>query len=147
MVNIFFEPLESNSYPELLKIIIDDPQNKKYSFEKKVYPSFRGLHWTDAGTRDYISFTPMVSGVHHIEISNATFYTGIELFSGMMNPYQQPSFIITLFLSFVIMLTGLFSLKKKAVMESIYSGKIVYDIICFCLAIPISWFILNNVVR
>jgi hypothetical protein len=147
MVTFFYEPLESNSYPELLKNIVVDPQKRKHSFDKQLYPSRRGIHWNDPGTNDYFSFIPKVSGVYHIEISNATFFTDIELFSGMINPYQQPSFMIALFISFVIMLTGLLSIKKKAIMELIYSGKIFNEIIYFCLAIPISWIIVHNVVR
>jgi hypothetical protein len=147
VVTFFFEPLGSDLYPELLKIIVIDPQNRRYSFDKKLYPEIHRTHWNDAGTNDYFSFSPKVSGVHHIEISNATFLSYIKLFSGMVNPYQQPSFMMTFFISFVIMLTGLLSLRKKAVMELVYSGKIVNEILYFCLAIPISWIILNNLIK
>jgi hypothetical protein len=143
VVTFFFEPIGSHSYPELLKIIVIDPQNRKYSFDKKLYPTIR----VGILPNDYFSFTPKVSGIHHIEIGNATSFTDIELFSGMINPYQQPSFMMTFFISFVIMLTGLLSLRKKAVMELVYSGKIVNEILYFCLAIPISWIILNNLIK
>lgn len=145
-MTFFFKPLGSDLYPELLKITVTDPQNRRYSFDKRLYPYIRGTHWNDEGTNDYLSFSPKVSGVHHIEISNATFFTDIELFSGMVNPYQQPSFMITFFISFVIMLTGLLSLRKKVVMELVYSGKIVNEILYFCLTIPISLIILNNLI-
>lgn len=59
-------------------------------------------------TEDYFSFTPKVSGVHHLKISNADLQTDIDLVSGMTNPYVKPFFILTLSASFVIMIAGLF---------------------------------------
>jgi hypothetical protein len=145
-VTIFLEEGERSLDTELLKIDVVDPQKKEYSFEMKFSPAL-GTNGKWDATRDFFSFTPKASGVHHIKISNADFLTHIELVSGMANLYQQPFFVITLFISFVIMLTGLFSLRKKAIMEAMYSGKIVNDIVCFCLAIPISWIIVHNVAR
>ncbi len=52
VVTFFFKPLGSDLYPELLKIIVIDPQNRRYSFDKKLYPYIRGTHWNDEGTND-----------------------------------------------------------------------------------------------
>jgi hypothetical protein len=145
-VTIFLEEEERSLDTESLKIVLVDPQKREYSFGKKFSPGL-GVNGKWDASRESFSFIPKASGVHHIKISNADFLTHIELVSGMANLYQQPFFVITLFISFVIMLTGLFSLRKKAIMESMYSGKIVNDIICFCLAIPISWIIVHNVAR
>lgn len=145
-VTIFIEEEVRSLDTESLKIDVVDPQKREYSFAKTFSPALGHSGKWDA-TRDSFSFTPKVSGVHHIKISNANFSTHIELVSGRANLYQQPFFVIALFISFVIMLAGLFSLKKKAIMESMYSGKMVNDIICFCLAIPISWIIVQNVAR
>ena len=148
VVTIVLKAEEQYSDSELLKIIVVDPQNIEYSWEKNLSVSgVRGRNGAVKGTEDYFSFTPKVSGVHHIKISNADFKTDIELVSGMVNPYGQPFFLITLFVSFVIMLTGLFSLRKKAIMELIYSGKLsVNEILHFCLAISITLIIVHNVV-
>jgi hypothetical protein len=148
VVTIVLRAEEQYSDSELLKIIVVDPQNIEYSWEKNLSVSgVSGRNGAVTGTKDYFSFTPKVSGVHHIKISNADFKTDIELVSGMVNPYGQPFFLITLFVSFVIMLTGLFSLRKKAIMELIYSGKLsVNKILHFCLAISISLIIVHNIV-
>ena len=146
LVTIFFDPLDSDSNQELLRIVLVDPQNKKYTFDKELHPYIRKIRWSDSEAKDYLLFTPKESGVHHIEMSNATSFTDIEIYSGMTNPYQQPSFMSTLFLSFVITLTGLFSLDIKGLIESIYSGKIAIEVLYCCLVIPISWIIVNSVV-
>ncbi len=147
-VTIVLKAKEQYSDSELLKIVVVDPQNIEYSWEKNLSVSgVSGRNGAVTGTKDYFSFTPKVSGVHHIKISNADFKTDIELVSGMANPYGQPFFLITLFVSLVIMLTGLFSLRKKAIMELIYSGKLsVNKILHFCLAISISLIIVHNIV-
>jgi hypothetical protein len=145
-VTIFLEEDERSLDTESLKIDIVDPQKKEYSFEKKFSPGL-GTNGKWDATRDSFSFIPKASGVHHLKISNATFDTDVRIVSGMANLYQQPFFVITLFVSFVTMLTGIFSLRKKAIMESMYSGKIVNDIICFCLALPISWILVHSVAR
>jgi hypothetical protein len=146
-VTIFLEEEEERSLDtESLKIDVVDPQKKEYTFEMKFSPAL-GTNGKWDATRDSFSFIPKASGVHHLKISNATFDTDVRIVSGMANIYQEPFFVITLFVSFVIMLTGLFSLRKKTIMESMYSGKIVNDIICFCLALPISWIIVHNVAR
>jgi hypothetical protein len=103
---------------ELLKIVVIDPENRKYSWEEKISGSTtKGFH------ENHFSFTPKASGVHHIEISNAIFETDIRVVSGMVNLYEQPSFVTILFLSLVVTLTGLFSIKKKAVMKQFIQGK------------------------
>lgn len=147
VLTIVFQAEEPYTDTELLKVNVVDPQNKEYSFEKNISVSAvrgRGLL---RGTTEYISFTPKVAGMHNIKISNAKFQTYVELISGMVNPYGQPLFMITLFVSFVITLTGLFSLRKKSIKELIYSGKIANELVYFCLTLPISWIIVNNVVR
>jgi hypothetical protein len=145
-VTVILEAEARSLDTESLKIVLVDPQKQEYSWEKKFSPAL-GSNGKWKGNIAYFSFTPKASGVHHLKISNAIFDTDVRIVSGMVNLYEQPFFVITLFLSFVIMLTGLFSLRKKKIMESMYSGKIVNDIICFCLAIPISWIILNTFVR
>jgi hypothetical protein len=103
---------------ELLKIVVIDPENRKYSWEENISGSTtKGFH------ENHFSFTPKASGVHHIEISNAIFETDIRVVSGMVNLYEQPSFVTILFLSLVVTLTGLFSIKKKAVMKQFIQGK------------------------
>ncbi len=147
VVTIVLKAKEPYSDSELLMIAVVDPQNRESSWEKNLSISaVSGRNGAVRGTKDYFSFTPKVSGLHHIKISNADFQTDIELVPGMANPYEQPFFVTTLFVSFVIMLTGCFSLRKKAIMELMYSGKIVNEILYFCLAIPISLIIVRNVV-
>lgn len=148
-MTISFETYRPYMNSELLKIDVVDPQNREYSWGKNfsgysVVGYYRAAAPT--GNKDYFSFTPEVSGVHHIQISNANFETEVTLVSGMINPYQKPFFMLMLFISLVIVVTGFFSLRKKAIMELIYSGKIANEIICFCLAIPISLIIVYSVV-
>jgi hypothetical protein len=145
-VTVIFESEVRPSNTETLKIDLVDPQKREYSWDK-TFSSALGRSGKWDASKEYFSFTPKVSGVHHLKISNAIFNTDVSIISGMVNLYDQPFFVVTLFLSFVIMLTCLFSLRKKAIMESMYSGKIVNDIICFCLAVPISWIIVHNIVR
>jgi hypothetical protein len=145
-VSVIFEDEAGSLDTESLKIDVVDPLKREYSWEKKFSPVLKGIgKWN--GLIAYFSFTPKASGVHHLKISNATFDTDVSIVSGMVNLFEQPFFMITLFLSFVVMITGLFSLRRKAIMESMYSGKIINDIICFCLAIPLTWILVNNVVR
>lgn len=148
VVTIILKAKESYSDSELLKIAVVDPQNKEYSWEKNVSVSaVSGRNGAVKEAKDYFSFTPKVSGVHHIKISNANFQTDIELVSGMANLYNQPFFLITLFVSLVIMLTGLFSLRERAITKLIYSGRLsVNEIFHFSLAILISLIIVHNVV-
>lgn len=149
VVTISFETYRPYTDSELLKIDDLDSQDREYSWGKNfsgysVIGSYRVA--VPTGNKDYFSFTPKVSGVHHIRIGNANFETDVTVFSGMRNPYQQPFFMVTLFISFIIVLTGLFSLRKKAIVELIYSGKIANEILYFCLAIPISLIIVYSVV-
>lgn len=146
-LTIVFQAEEPYTDSELLKVNIIDPQNRGYSLEKTLnVSSVRGR--ASPGTiKEYVSFTPLVSGMHHIKISNAKFQTNVELVSGMVNPYGQPFFLVTLFISLVIALTGLLSLRKKTIMDLVYSGKIANELIYFFLTVPISWIIVNSVVR
>jgi hypothetical protein len=110
---------------------------------------FLGLFYNGAliDTEDYFSFTPKVSGVHHLKISNADFQTDIDLVSGMTNPYDKPFFILTLSASFVIMIAGLFSLRMRVIIKLIKSRNLlVNEILRFCLGISISLIIVHNVV-
>jgi hypothetical protein len=146
-LTIVFQAEEPYTDSELLKVNIVDPQNREYSLKKTLnVSSVRGR--ASSGTiQEYVSFTPVASGMHHIKISNAKFQTNVELVSGMVNPFGQPFFLVTLFISLVIALTGLLSLRKKTIMDLVYSGKIANELIYFCLTVPISWIIVNSVIR
>lgn len=146
VLTIVFQAEEPYTDSELLKVNVVDPQNREYSLEKALSVSAVRGRGSSRETTEYISFTPKVSGMHHIKISNAKFQTDVDLISGMVNPYGQPFFMVTLLLSVVITLAGILSLKKKVITELVYSGKIVNELIYFCLTIPISWIIVNNVI-
>jgi hypothetical protein len=146
VLTIVFQAEEPYTDSELLKVNVVDPQKREYSLEKSLFVSAVRGRGSSRGNTEYISFTPKVSGMHHIKISNAQFQTNVELISGMVNPYGQPLFMVTLFFSVVITLTGLLSLRKKAITELIYSGKIANELVYFFLTVPISWIIVNNVV-
>ncbi len=145
VVTAIFSTKETDSSSELLKIDVVDPQNREYSWEYEFYGS--GLYGRSmTRNKDYFSFTPQVSGVHHIKISEADFRTDVKLISGMVNPHKQPLFLITLFLSFLIMLAGLFSLNERAIIESIKLRNLsINRVLNFCLAFSISLIIVYNV--
>lgn len=147
VLTIVFKAGEPFTDSELLKVNVIDPQKREYSLEKTVNVSAVRGRASPGPTTEYISFTPVVSGMHHIKISNAKFRTNVELVSGMVNPYGQPFFLVTLFISLVITLTGLLSLRKKTITDLVYSGKIANELIYFCLTVPISWIIVNSVIR
>jgi hypothetical protein len=139
---------ESYSDYESLKIVAVDPQNKESLWIKNISVSaVAGRNGVVRGTKDYFSFTPKVSGMHHLKISNANFQTDIELVSGMINPYGQPFFLVTLFISVIIVTTGLFSLRKKVIMKLIYSGSfLIKQVLHFFPAISISLIIVHHVI-
>ncbi len=147
ILTIVFQAREPYTDSELLKVNVIDPQKREYSLEKTLNVSAVRGRASSGTTTEYVSFTPVVSGMHHIKISNAKFQTNVELVSGMVNPYGQPFFLVTLFISLVIALTGLLSLRKKTIMDLVYSGKIANELIYFCLTVPISWIIVNSVIR
>ena len=147
ILTIVFQAREPYTDSELLKVNVIDPQKREYSLEKTLNVSAVRGRASSGTITEYVSFTPVVSGMHHIKISNAKFQTNVELVSGMVNPYGQPFFLVTLFISLVIALTGLLSLRKKTIMDLVYSGKIANELIYFCLTVPISWIIVNSVIR
>lgn len=57
-------------------------------------------------TIDFFSFTPKVSGIYHIKISNADFQTDVKIVSGMITPSEQPSYLPLLLISLIVMLAG-----------------------------------------
>ena len=147
ILTIVFQAREPYTDSELLKVNVIDPQKREYSLEKTLNVSALRGRASTGTTTEYVSFIPVVSGMHHIKISNAKFHTNVELVSGMVNPYGQHFFLVTLFFSLVIALTGLLSLRKKTIMDLVYSGKIANELIYFCLTVPISWIIVISVIR
>lgn len=143
VVTIVFRTRERYPTSELLNIVVVDPQNKEYFWEEKFYASSKSV----TRTRDFFSFTPEVSGIHHIKISNADFQTDVKFVSGMANPREQPLFLITMFVSFLIMFVGVLSLKYGTIMESIKSRRVsVKGALNFCIALSISLIIMYNTV-
>jgi hypothetical protein len=149
IVTIILETKEPCLNSELLKIVVVDPQNREYSWGKNFSGfTLSGSHGTTTvRNKDYFSFMPKVSGMHHVKISNAYFQTYIELVSGMVNPYEQPFFVITLFVSFLIMVTGLFSSMNRKTIDSIKLESLsVNGILHFSLAIFIGLIIVHIVI-
>lgn len=148
IVTIILKSKEPYLNSELLKIVVVDPQNREYSWEKNFSGlTLTGSHGTTVRNIDYFSFTPKVSGMHHVKISNAYFQTYSELVSGMVNPYEQPFFVITFFISFLIMVTGLFSSMNRKTIDSIKLENLsVTGILHFILAAFIGLIIVHSVI-
>lgn len=148
VVTIVFKTEEPYSSSELLRIVIVDPKNVEHSWEKDFYGSTIGKsRGTERGAKDYFSFTPEVSGVHHIKISNADFQTNIKLVSGMINPREKSLLLTMLFVSFLVMSAGILSLKDGAIKEFIKSRRFsINGVLNFCIALSISLAIVYNVV-
>lgn len=98
---------------ELLNITITDPQNTEYSWQK----SFGGHNQSGTFVDDFTVFTPKSSGIHQIKISNVDFSTDVKLVSGMTHPSEQPLFLKTLIISFVIAFIGaiLFGASRRRI--------------------------------
>jgi hypothetical protein len=148
VMTFVFKTEEPYSSSELLRIIIVDPGNIEHSWEKDFYGStIGGSRGTERGAKDYFSFTPEVSGMHHIKISNADFRTDVKLVSGMVNPHERPFLLTTLFISFLVMSAGILSLKDGAIKEFIKSRNFsINGILNLCIALSISLVIVYNVV-
>ncbi|WP_440945112.1 hypothetical protein ACSAZL_13220 [Methanosarcina sp. T3] len=148
MVTFVFKTEEPYSSSELLRIVVVDPENIEHSWVKDFYGStIGGSRGTERGAKDYFSFTPEVSGVYHIEISDADFQTNVKLVSGMVNPGEKPLLLTTLFASFLVMFTGIVSLKEGAIKELIKSRSLsINGVLNFCIALSISLIIVNNVI-
>ncbi|AKB78432.1 hypothetical protein MSHOH_1949 [Methanosarcina horonobensis HB-1 = JCM 15518] len=148
VVTIVFKTEEPYSRSELLKIVIVDSKNIERSWEKDFYGStIGGSRGSERGAKGYFSFTPEVSGMHHIKISNADFQTNVKLVSGMVNPREQPFLLATLFVSFLVMAAGILSLKEGAIKEFIrFRSFSINGILNFCIALYISLVIVHNVV-
>lgn len=96
-----------------MNITITGPQNTEYSWQK----SFGGQKQSGEYIDDFTVFTPKSSGIYQIKVSNADFSTDVKLVSGMTHPSEQPLFLKTLIISFVIAFIGaiLFGASKRRV--------------------------------
>lgn len=129
---------------ESLKITIVDPQNKEYSWQKMITTgaasNSRGAKHTDSST----VFTPRVSGMHQIRISNAVVNTDVRLVSGMTHPAEQPLYFKTLIISTVLMTIGFMlfgsSAKKAPLIPGLKSTG--FEAL---IALPISLYIVYSV--
>jgi hypothetical protein len=110
-VTVVFKTYERTLNSELLNISLVDPQKKEFFWEKSFTPTPSDESGTQKKsvaqqTIDFFSFTPKVSGIHHIKISNANFQTDVKIVSGMITPSEQPSYLPILLMSLIIMFAG-----------------------------------------
>lgn len=110
-VTIVFKTYERTLSSELLNISLVDPQKKDFFWKKSFTPTPSDETGTEKEstaqqTIDFFSFTPKVSGIYHIKISNADFQTDIKIVSGMITPSEQPSYLPILLTSLVVMFAG-----------------------------------------
>lgn len=110
-VTVVFKTYERTLNSELLNISLVDPQKKEFFWEKSFTPTPSDETGTQKEamvhqTIDFFSFTPKVSGIYHIKISNADFQTDVKIVSGMITPSEQPSYLPLLLISLIVMLAG-----------------------------------------
>ena len=101
-VTIVFKTNDGTSDSESLNISLVDPHNRDFFWTK----IFTASHDPRTTTSTFFSFTPEASGKYHIQISNADFTTEVKVISGMIIPYEQPLYLPSIIISFIVLLAG-----------------------------------------
>lgn len=146
-VTIVFKTYERTLNSELLNISLVDPQKKEFFWEKSFTPTPSDESGTQKKsvaqqTIDFFSFTPKVSGIHHIKISNADFQTDVKIVSGMITPSEQPSYLPILLMSLIIMFSGcLFRSVRTGFGRFSFSG-----VINFIISLSLSLIIIYKII-
>ncbi|RPJ79647.1 MAG: hypothetical protein EHM20_00790 [Alphaproteobacteria bacterium] len=139
MVTIVFKTTVQFPSSESLNVAVADPQNREYSWVKKLDASDK----PNVQKIDFFSFTPEASGMHHVKISNADFQTEVKIVSGMISPTEQPSYLVALLAPLIILIAGIFLFRGIRMGSRGFS---LSGALNFFISLSISLIIVRNVV-